>query len=95
MKYADTSDIHQAMIDIYNDKVNINNEIFSKLKSHVTQVEHQQQSLLLIISLMSKLSRSEYEILRSIYDGKKYKEIVASNTKKLFTKKIVLTLVDK
>lgn len=75
LKYADTSDIHQAMIDIYNDKVNINREIFSKLKSHVTQVEHQQQSLLLIISLMSKLSRSEYEILRAIYDGKKYKEI--------------------
>ena len=75
LKNADTSDIHQAMLDIYNEKVNINSEIFSKLKSRVTQVEHQQQSLLLIITLMSKLSRSEYEILRAIYEGKKYKEI--------------------
>lgn len=75
LKDADTSYVHQTMIDLYNDKVNIDHDLFSKLKTHVTQVEHQQQSLLLIISLMSKLSRSEYEILRAIYDGKKYKDI--------------------
>lgn len=74
-KSSPTEDIYTAIKNLHNGQCTIDGNIMQSLLSQTKKVAHHQQSLLYIVSLMSTLSRSEFEILRSAYDGLSYRQI--------------------
>ncbi len=55
----------------------LNPDIAKKLVNKTKIISDRQSSILYLITLLSKLSPAEYEVLCAVYDGAKYKEIAA------------------
>lgn len=67
----------QTVKDTYDNTFSINSDIAKKLVNKTKIISDRQSSILYLITLLSKLSSSEYEVLCAIYCGMKYKEIAA------------------
>lgn len=78
LKSSSTDAIYTTMINLYNGQCTMEEDIMQLLVKQSKKIATRQQSLLYIITIMSSLSQSEFEILRAIYSGQTYKEIASS-----------------
>lgn len=53
-------------------------EIARKIASKGSKIQEQSKSLMYMVNMMSKLSTSEFEVLKAAYYGESYKQIAAS-----------------
>lgn len=67
--------ILNSIYSINSNRFKLNEEISSRLLLQLPKLYMRNQSLLYCINMISKLSKSEYEILRCIHDGMSYREI--------------------
>ena len=67
--------LHDTMIDAYNSETVISGEIAKVVVAKSHEYEIRQRSLMYMVEIMSKLSVSEFEVLKLIYAGKSYREI--------------------
>lgn len=69
--------ILNSIYSINKKRFKLNEEIASKLILQIPKVYMRNQSLLYSVNMISKLSKSEYEILKCIHDGMSYRQIAA------------------
>lgn len=70
--------IVNAIRNVYENKMMLRPPIAKKIVGELTRMKAQQSSFLFALSIMSRLTNSEFEILTHIYEGQSYKDI-ASN----------------
>lgn len=78
-------DITQTIKDTYDNTFSLDPSIAQKLIRKTKKVSEDQQSILFLMTLLTKLSTSEYEVLLSICNGVKYKEIATQRFVELST----------
>ncbi len=76
-KSSPPSLILNSIYSINKKRFKLNEEIASKLILQIPKVYMRNQSLLYSVNMISKLSKSEYEILKCIHDGMSYRQIAA------------------
>ncbi len=69
------ADIISKVRDVYNNKAVLDSDIAGILAKKSRDVMIRQKSLLYVINQITKLSKSEIEVLRGVYYGKSYREI--------------------
>lgn len=108
IKTAPKEEIFESIRNVYkNSDVNIKSSYAQIIINECEKVKQRQQSLIYVITLLSKLSNSEMEVLKDLYIGKTYSEIArkrsveeltvrsqASNILKKFNCNKMRTLVD-
>lgn len=75
MKEVSVEELHEAIINVYNGRAKVNVEIAHKLAQQIKKNEIDRSSILYMIEIISKLSESEFEILKLLSEGLSYKEI--------------------
>ena len=71
--------IVKTIINVYNNDSVLRPEIAQILANKSKQVANMQKSMLYLIEIISKLSTSEYMILKALCLGKTYKQIASEN----------------
>lgn len=71
--------IVKTIINVYNNNSVLRPEIAQVLANKSKQVANMQKSMLYLIEIISKLSTSEYMILKALCLGKTYKQIASEN----------------
>ena len=67
--------VYENIIDVYNQRGSVSNEIAQVLAKKARDIRSGQKSMLRMIEIMSHLSVSEFEVLKEIYKGKSYRTI--------------------
>lgn len=67
--------MHDNIVNAYNRHMSIPSDIVNVIANKAKKAQTTQKSLLYVIEILSRLSVSEYEVLREYYNGKTYKEI--------------------
>lgn len=85
LKTASKEEIHTAMVNAYNENSTLSPKIANIITKRTREVEFNQKSLLFLLEIMTRLSATEFEILKAIYLGDSYTKIakdryVDSNT---------------
>ena len=75
LKNAPMQQLHDTIVQLFDGKYLIDNRIFDSLMERERKNSEKRDSLLILVSVISKLSASEYEILRLICSGYTYREI--------------------
>ncbi|MBO5059516.1 MAG: response regulator transcription factor [Clostridia bacterium] len=76
-KSSPSSMVLNSIYSINKNRFRLNEQIASRLLLQFPKIYKRNQSLLYSVSIISKLSKSEYEILKYIHDGLSYREIAA------------------
>lgn len=76
-KSLSKAEIVSSIINVYNNTSMLRPEIAKKLTKRSLEIENQHKSLIYIVNIMTKLSTSEFEVLKSAYNGDSYKKIAA------------------
>lgn len=84
-KATKTQDLYTTMKSLCEGQCTMQGDIIQALVNQSRRIACQQQSLLYIITIMSTLSQSEFEILKEIYAGKTYSQIAQSRFVELGT----------
>lgn len=77
MKDTNKTDIYHAIKNAYTNNSVISSSIAQLITRRARDIEQNQQSLLYVLEIMSRLSKTEFEILKAIYRGDSYKKIAA------------------
>lgn len=67
--------LHDTMYNVYHSINVIEGQMAAIIVQRTRETEERQRSLLQMVEIMSRLSVSEYEVLKLIYAGKSYREI--------------------
>ena len=70
--------IASTIMDVYQGTAHVPTGIAKRLANKTKRVETGMQSLLYMFEIMTKLSPSEYDILKTLYNGESYKQIASS-----------------
>ena len=74
-KTASDDEIIESVRDVYNNKLKLDSDIGNVLARKSREVMNKQKSLFYVINQITKLSKSELNVLRGVYYGKTYREI--------------------
>lgn len=74
IKTASVVDIVNVIREVSDTSVG-KNLIKQKLINNVVRLQKEQKSMLYMVNLITKLTKSEFEVLKMAYNGKKYREI--------------------
>jgi DNA-binding NarL/FixJ family response regulator len=77
LKDMSNSDILKKVVETYTDQAVIDNAIFQKYLSQSKIKNNDYNSLLFLITMISKLTKSELEILKMLCTGKTYSQIAS------------------
>ena len=77
LKDMSNSDILKKVVETHNDQPVIDNAIFQKYLAQSKIKNNNYNSLLFLISMISKLTKSELEILKMLCTGKTYSQIAS------------------
>ena len=80
--------LHDTMVNVYNSQNVISGDVAHTLVKKSRETEVRQRSLLQMLEIMSRLSVSEYEVLKLIYAGKSYREIAKERFVEVATIKV-------
>lgn len=76
LKNSSVDKIVSTIKNVYNNKYMLDEAETQKVLSRLSQFASERQSLLFVMNIIGTLTKTEMEILRSLYDGKSYKDIV-------------------
>lgn len=77
LKDTDSNVIFDIIRDVYYERSKLDSDIAKALAKITVQTKVNNASVLYLVKLISKLSVSELEILKLLYEGKSYREIAA------------------
>lgn len=77
LKTLPNEEILKTLRDVSNNQSSLRPEIAQKLVRRSAEIQQENMSLLYAFDIMTKLSTSEYEVLRASYYGQSYKQIAA------------------
>lgn len=77
IKTAEAEEIVEKVLAVYQNTSTLRPEIAQILAKKSQEVQTMQKSLLTIVNQISKLSQSEFEVLKALYYGDSYKKIAA------------------
>ena len=80
--------LHESIVDVNNSEPVISGDIAKILVQKSRDYEIRQRSIMSMIEIMSRLSVSEFEVLKMIYAGKSYREIAKERFVELSTIKV-------
>ena len=75
LKTLSNGEILQALRNVSENKTSLRPEIAKKLVQKSSEIQKQNLSLVYSINMLTKLSTSEFEVLRQCYYGESYKQI--------------------
>ena len=75
LKTASIGEILNSIRAVHLNQLALRPEISQKILKEFSKVKSYQNSMLYVVNMLSKLSASEYEILRDIYNGESYRTI--------------------
>lgn len=75
LKTLSNQEILQAMYNVSENRTSLRPEIAQKLVQKSKEIQRQNLSLVYAINMLTKLSTSEFEVLRQCYYGESYKQI--------------------
>lgn len=75
LKTLSNQEILQVLYNVSENKTSLRPEIAKKLVQKSSEIQQQNQSLIYAINMLTKLSTSEFEVLRHCYYGDSYKQI--------------------
>ncbi|HPU63144.1 MAG TPA: response regulator transcription factor [Mobilitalea sp.] len=75
VKTDSISQILNSIRTVYANKLMLRPGVANKIIEEFTRLKTQQSSLIYVLNILSKLTNSEYEILKSFYEGGTYKSI--------------------
>ena len=75
LKTLPNGEILQALRNVSENKTSLRPEIAKKLVQKSSEIQKQNLSLVYSINMLTKLSTSEFEVLRQCYYGESYKQI--------------------
>lgn len=75
IKTSSIVDIIESIKKVYNNKLSLRPEIAEKILNEFTRLRSQQSRLVDTLNVISKLTNSEFEILKALYNGSSYKQI--------------------
>lgn len=78
VKTDSITQILNAIRNVYANKLMLRPNIAEKIIDEFTRLKTQQQSLLYSLNILTKLTNSEFEILKCFYEGHSYKAIAAT-----------------
>ena len=68
-------DILESIRSVYHKKVSLRPEVAQRMLDEFSRMHMEQTSLIFTLNIMAKLTQSEFEILKRIYNGATYREI--------------------
>lgn len=74
-KTSSIVDILNSIRNVYNNNLQLKPEIASKILNEFSRLQNDKSSMIYIMNIISKLTSTEFEILKASYRGKSYKEI--------------------
>lgn len=77
MKTTEAAELANTIVNVHQNKSALRPQIAHKLAQFSRDLQESQRSLLYMIEIMTRLSPSEFEILKDIYSGDTYKNIAA------------------
>lgn len=78
VKTDSISQILNSIRTVYTNKLMLRPGVANKIIDEFTRMKTQQTSLIYVLNIVSKLTNSEYDILKSFYEGGTYKSIAAA-----------------
>ncbi|GAA0179552.1 response regulator transcription factor [Clostridium sediminicola] len=75
VKTSSVVKILQSIRNVYNNQLSLRPDIAEKILGEFTRLRNAQSSLIETLNIVSKLTNSEFEILKAVYNGCKYKQI--------------------
>lgn len=75
LKTAPIEKVVSSVIAVHNNTSSLRPEIAQLILAECSRVRQAHSSMLYLLSMVSKLSNSEFEVLKELYDGKSYKEL--------------------
>lgn len=75
VKTSSVVDIINSIKNSYNNKLSIRPEYAGKILTEFSRMQNERRSLIFTLNIMSKVTRSEFEILKAFYYGSSSKEI--------------------
>lgn len=75
IKSGAPEEIVESIREVYHNKLVLRPEIANKLVAEFTKLRTQNESLLFALNTLSKLTNSEFEVLKCVYRGENYREI--------------------
>ncbi len=76
LKNSSVEKIASTIKNVYNDKYMLDESETQKVLNRLSQFASERQSLLFVMNIIGTLTKTELEILKSLYEGKSYKDIV-------------------
>ncbi|NLB90960.1 MAG: response regulator transcription factor [Clostridiales bacterium] len=70
--------IISSIHDVYHNKLQLRSHVAEKIVTEFTRLQKQHSSMLYILNILTKLTNSEFEVLKCVYEGFSYKQIAQS-----------------
>ncbi|MFD0960705.1 response regulator [Paenibacillus chungangensis] len=80
VKTNSISVIIDSIRSAYNNRLYMRPEIAEKILGELTKLQNEKSSLIYTLNIISKLTATEFEIVRAIYDGSTYKSIASERS---------------
>ena len=75
VKTSSIVEIISSIVNVYNNKLFLRPEISQKILDEFSRMKNERESLISTLNVVSKLTNTEYDVLKAIYSGKKYSQI--------------------
>ncbi len=75
VKTDSIAQIVNSIHNVHQNKLMLRSDVAEKIVAEFTRVQKQHTSLLFALNILTKLTNSEFEVLRCIYEGNSYKDI--------------------
>lgn len=75
IKDSSIAEIVNTIKSAYNNELTLSSDVANKIVSEFSRMKNNENSLIFTLNLVSKLTKSEFEILRALYLGKSYIDI--------------------
>ncbi len=75
IKDSSLLEVIKSIQDVYDNQLSLRPSISKKIQQEFTRLRGEKERLIETLNIISKLTNSEFEIIRACYMGKKYKQI--------------------
>ncbi len=75
VKTDSITQIVNSIHNVHQNKLMLRSDVAEKIVAEFTRMQKQHTSLLFTLNILTKLTNSEFEILRCVYEGNSYKDI--------------------
>ena len=78
VKSSSVDQIVSSVRNVHENKLLLRPDVAEKIIGEFSKLRNQQKSMLFTLSILSKLTNSEFEVLCCIYEGNSYRDVAAS-----------------